>query len=92
MLLAALAERDIGSLMVEGGAALITSLLRARLVDRLTVCIAPLVLGTGIEGVGELGIDALGDALRLHDVTVERYGADIVVDGWLEQENPHAAG
>jgi len=90
MLLAALAERGIGSLMVEGGAALITSLLRARLVDRLAVCVAPLVLGTGIEGVGDLGIDALGDALRLHDVTVERYGADIVIDGRLAQENAHA--
>lgn len=90
-LLAALAERSVGSLMVEGGAALITSLLRARLVDRLAVCIAPLVLGAGIEGVGDLGIDALSDALRLHGVVVRRYGADIVVDGRLRQEHANAA-
>lgn len=90
-LLAELAERGVGSVMVEGGAALITSLLRARLVDRLAVCVAPMVLGTGIDAVGDLGIAALSGALRLHSVAVERYGADIVVDGWLTREEAHAA-
>ena len=51
-LLEALHERGIGSVMVEGGAKLITSLLLGRLVDRLAVCIAPKILGSGIEAVG----------------------------------------
>lgn len=80
-LLAALAARGIGTVMVEGGAQLITSLLRARLVDRLVVTIAPTILGAGIEAVGDLGIRDLATALRLEETQVSHYGPDIVVDG-----------
>lgn len=80
-LLAALRRRGIASLLAEGGARLITGLLRARLVDRLVVTVAPKLLGAGIEAVGELGIMALSNAIRLDPVTVERYGVDLVLDG-----------
>jgi 5-amino-6-(5-phosphoribosylamino)uracil reductase/diaminohydroxyphosphoribosylaminopyrimidine deaminase/5-amino-6-(5-phosphoribosylamino)uracil reductase len=80
-LLAALAQDGVGSLMVEGGARLITALLRARLADRLAVTVAPKILGTGTDAVGELGITRLSDAYALADVTVTPYGADIVIDG-----------
>lgn len=80
-LLAALRGRGIASLLAEGGARLITGLLRAWLVDRLVVTVAPKLLGTGIEAVGDLGITTLADAIRLDPVTVERYGADLVLDG-----------
>ena len=49
-------KHGIGSVMVEGGAALITSLLKHGLWDALTVFIAPLILGEGIAAVGDLGI------------------------------------
>ena len=42
--------------MVEGGAALVTSLLKGGLWDALTVFVAPLILGEGIAAVGDLGI------------------------------------
>jgi 5-amino-6-(5-phosphoribosylamino)uracil reductase/diaminohydroxyphosphoribosylaminopyrimidine deaminase/5-amino-6-(5-phosphoribosylamino)uracil reductase len=80
-LLAALHERGVGSVMVEGGAELITALLRARLVDRLAVCIAPKVLGAGIEAIGDLGIGDLARALLLRDPRVTSYGADQVIEG-----------
>jgi riboflavin-specific deaminase-like protein len=51
-LLAALHERGIRSLLVEGGAELITALLRARLVDRLVVCVAPKILRGRNRGRG----------------------------------------
>jgi len=80
-LLAALWTRGIGSLLVEGGAELITALLRARLVDRLAVTIAPKILGAGIEAVGDLAIRDLDRALALTDVRMIPYGADLVLDG-----------
>ena len=80
-LLSSLAEQGIRSVMVEGGATLITALLYARLVDRLAVCIAPKVLGAGIEAVGDLGIRDLACALTLSDMRVTPYGADLVIDG-----------
>jgi len=82
-LLAALAARGVGSLMVEGGARLITSLLRARLVDRVAVCVAPKLLGSGIEAVGDLGIRDLDAAPRLTAVRVTPYGADLMIEGDL---------
>lgn len=80
-LLAALRERGVRSVMVEGGATLITSFLRERLADRLAVCVAPKLLGRGIEAVGELGIRDLGVALILEELSVTLCGTDILVDG-----------
>lgn len=82
-LLTVLRERGIGSVLVEGGAALITALLRARLVDRLVVCVAPKILGAGINAIGELGISELDRALLLRDARVVAYGDDLVFDGWV---------
>jgi 5-amino-6-(5-phosphoribosylamino)uracil reductase/diaminohydroxyphosphoribosylaminopyrimidine deaminase/5-amino-6-(5-phosphoribosylamino)uracil reductase len=55
--------------------------LRARLLDRLVVTVAPKILGVGIEAVGDLGIVDLARALALRNMRVERYGADVVLDG-----------
>jgi riboflavin-specific deaminase-like protein len=90
-LLRALSQRRIDSVMVEGGARLITALLRERLADRVTICVAPMILGAGIEAVGDLRINALGDALRLTDATFERHGADMIVTGAIHYaEATHA--
>jgi 5-amino-6-(5-phosphoribosylamino)uracil reductase/diaminohydroxyphosphoribosylaminopyrimidine deaminase/5-amino-6-(5-phosphoribosylamino)uracil reductase len=83
-LLAALRERAIGSVLVEGGARMITALLRARLVDRVAVCVAPKILGTGIEAVGDLGIRELARSLIVTDTSLTRYGGDLVFEGWVE--------
>jgi riboflavin biosynthesis pyrimidine reductase len=83
-LLAALHQRGFGSMLVEGGAGTITALLQARLVDRLVVCVAPKILGAGIEAVGDLGIRELARTLRLTDTSVSPYGVDLILDGRVE--------
>jgi 5-amino-6-(5-phosphoribosylamino)uracil reductase/diaminohydroxyphosphoribosylaminopyrimidine deaminase/5-amino-6-(5-phosphoribosylamino)uracil reductase len=80
-LMAALAERGVGSVMVEGGAALITALLRERMVDRMAVCVSPRIMGAGIAAVGDLGIRELASMIKLMDVQVQQFGADVVFDG-----------
>jgi len=77
----------VRSIMVEGGAALITALLCGRLVDRLAVCVAPKILGSGIEAVGDLGIRDLTDSLTLSDTTVTAYGTDTVFDSRVVYPN-----
>jgi diaminohydroxyphosphoribosylaminopyrimidine deaminase / 5-amino-6-(5-phosphoribosylamino)uracil reductase len=79
-LLSKLYSLGVRSVMVEGGAALITAFLCERLVDRLAVCVAPKILGRGIEAVGDLGIHDLTDSLILADTSVTQYGVDIVLD------------
>ena len=59
----------------------ITATLRKHLVDRLTVCIAPKVLGEGIAAVGDLGIDRLRDAMRFERAGFIAWGGDVVFYG-----------
>lgn len=82
-LLAALGARGVTSVLVEGGARVITALLHAQLVDRLAICVAPKILGTGIEAIGDLGIVDLARALLLRDLRMTPYGADLVLDGYV---------
>lgn len=83
-LLSELHALGVDLVLVEGGAALITSLLCDRLVDRLAVCIAPKILGSGIEAVGDLGICDLNDSLTLTDTSIIPHGADIILDSRVE--------
>ncbi len=83
-LLSELYSLGVRSVMVEGGAALITAFFCERLVDRLAVCIAPKILGRGIEAVGDLGIRDLTDSLILADTSVTPYGVDLVLDSRVE--------
>ncbi|MGH3107812.1 MAG: RibD family protein, partial [Rubrobacter sp.] len=83
-LLGELAASGVGSVMVEGGATLITGFFRAGLVDRLAVCVAPKILGEGIEAIGDLGIRDLSQSLILVDAAVEPYGVDLILSGRIE--------
>lgn len=90
-LLSRLRLRGLSSVLIEGGAALITSALRGRLVDRVTVCIAPKVIGSGIEAIGDLSITSMSEALDFATSSFTSVGEDIVFDGRLarrETANP----
>jgi 3,4-dihydroxy 2-butanone 4-phosphate synthase/GTP cyclohydrolase II len=80
-LLARLRSDGIRSLLIEGGRGIITTALRERLVDRLTVCIAPKVIGEGIAAVGDLHIDRLRDAMIFARAGFTAYGGDVVFYG-----------
>ncbi|MGI8648939.1 MAG: RibD family protein [Rubrobacter sp.] len=82
-LLSELGRFGISSVMVEGGASLITSLLKARLVDGIAVCIAPKILGSGLEAVGELDIHDLDDCITFNNTSLQKYGPDIVLSADL---------
>ena len=79
-LLAQLAESGINSLMVEGGARVITSFLAARLVDRLVITVAPLLVG-GLNAVGDL-VQQNGHGLpHLRNPRYQWLGPDMVLSG-----------
>jgi riboflavin biosynthesis pyrimidine reductase len=73
-----LANRGFRSIFVEGGAQVITSFLRAGLVHRMIVITAPLLIGRGVEAIGELGTASLAQALRPRRSRVRRLGSDRV--------------
>ena len=83
-LLGLLGGKGIASVLVEGGAGVITSFLRQGLADKIMVAIAPRIIGKGIEAVGELDIAEVSRSLRLSFNKVYRCGEDLVVEARLK--------
>jgi GTP cyclohydrolase II len=68
----------VNCLLVEGGARVITSLLRAGLVDRLIVGTAPKIIGSGTEAVGNLGVADIASGISLTNRRVSVTSDDIL--------------
>ncbi|MBI2857102.1 MAG: bifunctional diaminohydroxyphosphoribosylaminopyrimidine deaminase/5-amino-6-(5-phosphoribosylamino)uracil reductase RibD [Chloroflexi bacterium] len=88
-LLRELGKREVTHLLVEGGGAIIGSLFDARLVDKLVVFIAPMVVG-GVEAkcaVGGRGVDRVGDAFALERTSIRHFGDDLMVSGYVAARN-----
>ena len=62
----ALGQRGFTSVLVEGGGTVAADALRAGIVDRALLFVAPALLGgDGVPAVGALGIARAADAIRL---------------------------
>jgi 5-amino-6-(5-phosphoribosylamino)uracil reductase/diaminohydroxyphosphoribosylaminopyrimidine deaminase/5-amino-6-(5-phosphoribosylamino)uracil reductase len=92
ILLGELGMLGVGSVMVEGGATLITGFFRTGLVDRLAVCVAPKILGDGLQAIGDLGIRDLSRSLTLADAAVEPYGVDLILSGRVVYPDGNRSG
>jgi riboflavin-specific deaminase-like protein len=79
-LLSQLYKKGFNSIMVEGGARVITSFLAARLVDRVVVTVAPLLMD-GLNAVGKLTQSNHQEFPRLHNPHHQWLGNDIVIFG-----------
>ena len=86
-LMAYLGEREVASVVVEGGGVLLGALFDGGLVDRVCAFIAPVVVGGAAapSPVAGEGVELIGDALRLSDVKVLTLGGDIAVVGYCRQ-------
>lgn len=86
--LALLHNKGIHTLMVEGGARIITAFLRARLADAVVLTIAPRLIG-GYKAIGNLGTtaDHLPYIRPLHS---GQLGEDMIVWGDLHYGEPSA--
>jgi len=78
--LADLGKRQVSSVLVEGGAGVLTSFIRSGMADRLVAVTAPKIIGSGKESVGDLGITRVDRAVPLAVRTVLRMGGDVIVD------------
>jgi len=86
-LLRVLGERQVTSVLVEGGGALLGSLFDRGLVDKVVAFIAPVIIG-GAEAktaVAGKGAGKIADAIRLKRVRTERLGEDMMVTGYVRE-------
>jgi len=81
-LLECLAANGVRSLMVEGGAKVITSFVAARLFNQMVVTVAPRLIG-GLRAVSNLGITHHDEFPTLVNVSYQQLGNDLVVMGEL---------
>ncbi|CAG7612035.1 Riboflavin biosynthesis protein RibD [Paenibacillus solanacearum] len=84
-----LGEREIGSLLVEGGGKLSGALLEQRLADKLVLFYAPRIIGGGALAPGNFdfaGFGAMQDAIRLERFSVEQVGDDVCITGYPRYE------
>ncbi|MGW2594974.1 bifunctional diaminohydroxyphosphoribosylaminopyrimidine deaminase/5-amino-6-(5-phosphoribosylamino)uracil reductase RibD [Streptomyces sp. NPDC001515] len=89
-LLAALHERGVRSVLLEGGPALAGSFVAAGLVDKVVGYLAPVLLGAGPAALADAGISTLAEALRLDVTETVRIGPDLritAVPGPARKEN-----
>jgi diaminohydroxyphosphoribosylaminopyrimidine deaminase/5-amino-6-(5-phosphoribosylamino)uracil reductase len=82
-----LADREIGSILLEGGGKLNGAMLKAGLIDKVVLFVAPKIVGGPSPSAFEFpGFERMADAIRLDDVTVERIGDDICIVGYPTYE------
>ena len=86
-LMAILADRQINSIMVEGGAEVITSFVNSQLVDQFIITVSPKLVG-GLQVISSNGFK-LERNLALRPATYQHLGDDLIVWAkpvWKEQQ------
>jgi diaminohydroxyphosphoribosylaminopyrimidine deaminase/5-amino-6-(5-phosphoribosylamino)uracil reductase len=80
-----LGSLGISSVLLEGGSGINASALKAGIVDKVVLFLAPLIIGgeSAPGVVGGAGIKSLKQALNIKNLTVTPVGADWMVEGYL---------
>lgn len=80
-----LGRRGITSVLIEGGAEINASALRAGLVRKVIVMMAPRLLGgrDAVSAIGGASPRRVNEALALRTHTVRRCGPDLILEGYL---------
>jgi diaminohydroxyphosphoribosylaminopyrimidine deaminase/5-amino-6-(5-phosphoribosylamino)uracil reductase len=76
------AEFGLHSLLIEGGGQLAASFLKNRLVDKHILFVAPRVLGSGVDAIGDLGLKKISESIALDSVRVRQVGPDLMITGY----------
>lgn len=81
-LLKELGSMDMNSILIEGGAVLNSSVVKAGVVDRVVAFISPILIG-GAQSpgfVGGQGVLKVKGAMKLKDINVTKIGEDLMVE------------
>jgi len=80
--LADLGQKNVTSLLIEGGGEILGHALDQRLIDKVQVYVAPLLTGGGVMAFAGHGVSRSIEAARLERIHFERIGYDVCVTGY----------
>ena len=85
-LLARLGKMSMTSVLVEGGAGIVGSMIRDRLVDKFYIFLAPKLLGggDGLPMASGPGPRFMDKCLNLKEIKVRRFDGDVLIEGYPE--------
>ena len=76
--LARAAKEGMTTVLIEGGGTLAAAALNDQVVDRVQFYLAPRLMGTGVEAIGDLGVERATEAIGLSEVRTRRLGPDLL--------------
>jgi riboflavin-specific deaminase-like protein len=88
VLMARLGAMNVRSIMVEGGAGIISYILAARLADQAVVTVSPRFVG-GFRAVKRSGATQTRPRLRLRNPRYQSLGGDLIICGDLKRKRSH---
>lgn len=80
-----LAKQEIISILVEGGAHVIGSILKEKLADKMYCYIAPIIIGDQKALTSIVGVDTkkVNQAIALKNIILKKIGRDLLVQGYI---------
>ena len=82
-----LGAMEISSLLIEGGSQVLASAFRAGIIDKVQFFYAPKILGgdDGIPICSGPGAELMRQSIALKDIAVQRFGDDVLIEGYVEK-------
>jgi diaminohydroxyphosphoribosylaminopyrimidine deaminase/5-amino-6-(5-phosphoribosylamino)uracil reductase len=77
-------KEQVSSILIEGGSAMTSAFFARRLVDKIHVFTAPMILGSGLPAVEDIGIDRLDRGVGIRDGRYKQVGTDMWLSGYPE--------
>ncbi len=79
-----LRQRDLQSVLVEGGTEIAGAFVDAKLVDKVSLMIAPIIIGGNVapNAIGGNGTTNLAEASKLENIEIIKHGEDFEVTGY----------
>ncbi len=82
----ALTQRDITSLLIEGGSQVLGSAFTAGIVDKVNFFYAPKILAgdDGFPITAGQGVEYMKNAIKLSGIQVKQFENDIMIEGYVD--------
>jgi diaminohydroxyphosphoribosylaminopyrimidine deaminase/5-amino-6-(5-phosphoribosylamino)uracil reductase len=79
-----LRKHNLQSVLVEGGTEIAGAFVEAKLIDKVSLMVAPLIIGghQAPLAIGGKGADTLENAVRLKDLEITKHGQDVELTGY----------